>query len=274
MFELGLKHEVEHLTNTVSAPFRARRRRRSYEMRLGRRSEDIVPALCWYDTKPELRMLVPADLVVTLGAYPVAGGWHPFDAALAEGPEALARFYAAFCPRDLCEMYFLERQGLTGEELPPYEMPWVKSSRAALPVPEKGLSLEHGVQWYGPASINKVLAEHRRLATVRESIRRNGYLPDVYGDIVGYFFKAGGEYRFFAAGAKHRAAVLAHLGHDHIPVAFRRGWPRVFDLADSAGWPGVREGRIARALCEAVFKQYFALDGRQQRERLALAEGV
>lgn len=267
MLELGLKHEVEHLTQRVSALLRPRRRRRSLEMRVGRRSGDIVPALCWYDTSVELRMLVPSDLVVTLGAFPVAGGWHPFDATLRNGPQTLAEFYSAFCPRNLTDMYFLQEQGQQGEDLPPYEVPWVANSGNA-PVPEKGLSLDHGVQWYGPASPEKVLVEYRRLEWLRQSIAQSGYRPDVFGDIVGYFFKYGDEFRFFAAGAKHRAAVLGHLGFKHIPVTFRRGWPRLIDFADAADWPGVKEGKISRKLAEAVFKSYFEMDGRKQFDSL------
>jgi hypothetical protein len=195
------------------------------------------------------------------GAFAYSGGWHPFLAALSDGPEALADFYRTFVPRDFAEMYFLDVPCAA----PPWELPWI-GRRERLPPPgEAGLSARHGVSFFGPATAQKIQTEQDRLSSLASSIKDRGYLPSAKGGIAGHFMRRGDEYRFFVRSGKHRTAVLASLGYRTIPVGFRKNWPRLVDRDDSADWPLVRSGDVSREAAVRAFDRYFDFDGTQQR---------
>lgn len=54
---------------------------------------EIPPLLYWATFDRGLRIHLPTRLLSSAGAYAYGGGWHPFIAALAEGPDALAWYY-------------------------------------------------------------------------------------------------------------------------------------------------------------------------------------
>lgn len=222
---------------------------------------DVGPLLHWAEPSIELRITLPTAWLRMQGAFAYSGGWHPFVAALENGPEALRGFYNAFMPSDLASMYFLEQPC----ELPPWEIPWIGRLKRTPPPGEAGLSADHGVSFYGPATDEKVAVEYRRLKALSDSVRAKGYDPDAKGGIAGHFLRRGGEYRFFVRGGKHRSAVLAHLGKPLVPVGFRTNWPRVVDLRDAADWPLVRSRAMTKSSAEAVFHRYFDFDGSHQR---------
>jgi hypothetical protein len=196
---------------------------------------------------------IPMEMLVMHGASKYSGGWHPFVAALTEGPDILRLYYKNVRPRSFEEFYHLQGN----DDLPPWALPWVKTK----PPTGEGLGLEHGVSYYGPSSSQKVTLEYDRLVSVANKIRENGYRRKHC--IRGYLLKLGGEYRFFVRGGKHRAAAFEYLGGQTIPARFCSGWPRLVDHDQAEHWPMVREELISKDLAQAGFRRYFEFDGTQ-----------
>ena len=149
--------------------------------------------------------------------------------------------------------------------------PWLQWRKHRPPSAEAGLGVEHGVSYYGPCTGQKVAVEYKRLTDLVESIRRVGYVPST--PIRGFVLRRNEESRFFVRGGKHRAAVLAYLGYQAVPVSLKRGWPMIVDRREAGEWPLVRDGRISRDLAERVLDRYFDYDGSQQAAALGIATG-
>ena len=229
--------------------------------------EPIIPELLyWVGPSPILHL--PSNMMVMPGGHKYSRDEHPFMMALEVGMDSLEEFYAYFSPLNLVEMYGIKREGLLGEDLPPWELPWLLRKRV-LPSSEGGLGSEHGVSFFGPASPEKVTLEMKRLNSVRESISRKGYRPKLTGHIEGFFLRSGDKYRFFVLGGKHRAAVLGLMNDGRVPVRMRASGPRVVDRGDSSNWPLVRNKSISEELALKVFDAYF--DTIPSSERIALA---
>lgn len=233
--------------------------------------DDVGQVLHWAEPYVILQMRVPLTWLRMQGAFPYAGGFHPFVDALRSGREALEAFYSHFQPSTLAEMYDLDQTGEVGEDLPPWELPWLMRRHRKPPTAEAGLGSEHGVSFYGPATPAKIDVEMRRLNTLRDSIVRRGYDLGEPGGIAGCFLRNDQEVGFYVRGGKHRAAVLAHLGHEHIWVHFRRNWPRLIDVRDIDDWPLVQRGQVSPALARRVFDSYFE---RRAKRQLAGRVGV
>lgn len=222
-------------------------------MELREGDPEIMDVPYWVGPSP--RLYIPSAMLVMQGAHRYDAA-HPFVRGLRDGYKELAEFYRSFAPRNLREMYLLDATGDGGEDLPPWELPWL--SRERLPPPgEWGLSANDGVSYYGPCTDAKVRVELHRLRSVVEAIRREGYQPDKYGDIDGYFMRTGSELRFFVRGGKHRAGALVFMGNHTVPVRMKEGWPRVIDRRDAGSWPLVRRGSILSKTALAIFDRYF-----------------
>jgi len=230
-----------------------------YRVEVPESGRELWPYLYWYDHKATPRFYLPPHRLVMHGAYPYAGGWNPLVAACGGGPQPLAWFYGCHQPANLAEMYRLPLRGEPGEALPPWELPWLAGARRRCPSGEAGLGIEHGVSYYGPATPEKIALECRRLREITGGICAEGFRPDRYGDIEGYFMRSGDDdFRFFVRGGKHRAAALVALSGDApVPVTFKTGWPRVINRADVAEWPLIHTGQVSVALALAVFDRYF-----------------
>jgi hypothetical protein len=217
------------------------------------------------------RLWVPSEKVCMHGAFRCVGGWHPFVAFLHHGVDALALFYQRFKPANIAQMYFQKEKGLVGEDLPQWELPWIPRNVMNPPRGEEGLSIEHGVSYFGPVSEDKLRVECRRLSAVKESIENTGYLPG--SDINGFFLEYENDFVFFVRGGKHRAAVLSFLGYKRIPVVFRDGWPDLIRSNTSAQWPLVKSGKICEDLAVSIFKSYFLTNGKHQLSKLDIGYG-
>jgi hypothetical protein len=223
---------------------------------------DIPSLLYWQGGgKTLLRISMPTRLLVMRGGFSYRTGFHPFVTALREGPEKLRWFYDSFQPKTVAEAYGLARRGRAGEDLPPWELPWYLRSVRAAPPGEKGLSVDHGVSFYGPATDEKVALEYRRLSATRDSIEKYGYEPDRYGDVTGFFLRSGGDYRFFVMGGKHRTAGMVDLGYETIPVVMKPHWPRLIDRDFANEWPLVHDGSMEREVAETIFDRFFNPSG-------------
>lgn len=207
-------------------------------------------------------------------------GWHPFVAAareiLATGRSqfegsALDAYYRAWQPANALEALI----GAPGgpeilESYPPYLMyaPWLEMSaderlasmqqiiemeNAVSGADETAAEGGHGLQ--GPVSITKARIEYRRLLDVLRSIQASGFNRSL-GDITAQVLKRGDEYRFRIAHGHHRAAALAALGYDHVPVV-----PKKFiDLGEAPHWPRVHRGPWSQGQAETFLNHHFDFD--------------
>jgi hypothetical protein len=221
----------------------------------------------WSSTSESLRFFLPAGILRMHGAFAYSGGAHPFLDAMTVGQKALSAFYDAHQPGDIAAAHWLDDPA---PGVGPSELPWIGREPDYAYSGEKGLGRKHGISMYGPCTAEKAALEVSRLVDLRKAIASGGYDPDRYGDIQGVFLRSGDDYRFFVHGGKHRAAVLAVLGNSQIPVAFKREWPRVIDIADIVSWPLVRQGRLSAGIARSIFESYFLFDGNQQYRRLRI----
>jgi hypothetical protein len=225
--------------------------------------EQLRAALAEKDPRRSPRLEVPMTLSATEGAFALAGGWHPFVAAIENGPGVLTRYYGTIQPTSLAEFYLLP--GIATQRLGPRQLPWLPPQTYR---GEKGLGPEHGISLFGPCTREKVELEFTRLTKTSASIKAHGYLPDRFGDITGYFLLEEEEFRFLVRGGKHRAAALAAMGRTHLPVRLKPGWVPAVSLDTLAEWPLVRTGGIAAPAARRVFERFFVLDGTQQYRRV------
>lgn len=206
----------------------------------------------WVGRSPVINM--PTSLLVMQGAFGF-NEQHPFVMAITRGRDALAAFYDQFQPNNLAQMYQLPA-GRPGTDLPPWELPWLLRNRRP-PGGEKGLGLEHGVSFYGPCTDLKIDLEVKRLSRLVKSIETRGYRPGESRHIEGHFLQSGAELKFFVRGGKHRAAALAALGFDHVPVRMRDTWPRLISRDHVANWPLVQSRVMSPAVAGGVFDRFF-----------------
>ena len=221
-------------------------------------ARDVVAWVHWGGYGECVRFRIPVENAVMQGGVSFSSPKHHFRAALEHGKDALAGFYQRVQPRSLVEWHGIEPARPEDSHIPAWEVPWIQRPTRSPPPGEGGLSAAEGISFYGPVSLRKVELEYSKLITVRKSIERHGYRPDLYGDIDGYFMlNDDGDYRFFVRGGKHRAAVLASLGQTWMPVSFKRDWPRAVRLSDSRNWPMVLSGHISESVAREVFTNYF-----------------
>lgn len=218
-------------------------------------------AWAYRNEKYSVRLLLPVGMLRMVHCRLPYGPDHPFCQALAEGPEALSRFYEKFQPQNLAEIYAPALSGEKGADLPPWALPWRLRKVSKPPSAEKGLGAEHGMKFWGPCSPQKVALEHQRLATTLASIKRRGYDPDAHSDIEWYFMTDGMRVVFTVLGGKHRAAVLAHMRKSHIPVRLRPGLMTMIDARNVDNWPLVSNGMMSRDLALAVLETYLSGQG-------------
>lgn len=224
---------------------------------------DVNNAL-FNDNPAQIKFFVEPHKLCMHGAFRYHKGWHPFIAALESGRNVLTQFYGCFQPKDLAEMYFLNKVGWRGEDVPPWTLPWMSPDEEYAPTSEHGLPVTHGVSYYGPASPEKISLELSRLTTTLESIKSHGYNSEVEGGISGWFLEFEGDFVFFVRGGKHRAAILSHLDPKQpIPVRVRDPYLPVVRYKDSHTWPMVANGILSEKIAVAVFKRYFEFRGEQ-----------
>jgi hypothetical protein len=203
---------------------------------------------------------VPVDRMRYTDGRRYTADEHHFVRYYHEGVDALQHFYRVHRPRDILQAFFLDsgRDGLP----PPTLVPWLGEEPEPPPlVGECGLGMEHGVQQFGPVSPEKIRLEARRLDTVLESIKRDGFQPSLHGYPQGYFlYRSDGDWRFVVRGGLHRVAALSHLGYPRIEAQFFPHYPRFVSEADLEAWPLVRSGAILEAEARAIFDQFFRDD--------------
>lgn len=213
--------------------------------------------------------------------YPLEPGTNPFVRAAAEALAAddpggtirtvLGRHYAAVQPRRLHDWAGLEDADAPGlPEAPVWAVPepWTPATLAQKAAAMEGvarresrgqgreLSAAHGDKAYGPVTEDKLRAESARLLAALDSIRRSGYRRHdrADGDIEALvFLREDGEWRWQVSRGLHRAAVLAALETDPIPVRVRG----LVCRGDAGVWPNVVSGLYTRRGAEKMFDRIF-----------------
>lgn len=232
-------------------------------------SKHIPHVIQWASKGEDLRVTIPSTLLRIWGAFGFYDGWNPMMPLLQNDAEDFRRFFKLFRPENLSEMYFLGEQ-FGPVPLGPMENPWLLISDRRPAPGGNGLSADNlRSKSFGPPTSKAIDREfinrHKRMQRVVRSIQKQGYRPDRYGDIQGYFIRLNGEYRFVINGGKHRATALTSLGFKSIPVRMRPFFPRVIDGERVRDWPLVRSGEMSEDFALAVMRRFFEFDGTQQR---------
>jgi hypothetical protein len=207
---------------------------------------------------------------------------HPFvrtALAYVEGRVATYRgspletYYGYFQPKDAGDLFALPGPPSALHEVAPYAFAWPWESISVLDRAQKRLArtevenerrgarlpLSHGYSGYGPVSEQKGTIEFLALARLVESIQHSGYVrTDQFdGDIraVPLIDKAF-SVRYLLRSGQHRAAVLAALGFERIPVVINFTRPVRADEVDY--WPHVRDRLFTRDQALFLFDGIFA----------------
>src|SRR5690606_4329352 len=102
-------------------------------------------------------------------------------------------------------------------------------------------------------SDEKVRIESQRLLNLLTSIRKKGY-EQQYPDTLGCFILVSGKnYKWYVQGGQHRAAVLAALGRETIPVYVRQ----IVRREDVSFWPNVQSGIFSEEQALIIFDRLF-----------------
>jgi hypothetical protein len=183
----------------------------------------------------------------------------------------LETYYRHFQPKNAGELFALPGPVSPLQQVPAFAFAWPWESISVQDREQKRLSrieaenegrgarlsVSHGYSGYGPVSPEKGRLEFLALARLADSIRHLGYMRnnDIYGDIRAVvLIDETHASRYLVRWGQHRAAVLAALGFDQIPVVIGR--PVRID--EVSYWPNVTGGLFTRDQAVLLFKQIFA----------------
>lgn len=244
-----------------------------------RRAADLP---CLIDVRPEhLRNVGPVTGVVYFPCAKMMG--NPFvetikqylqDPSLDYGRSALRLYHQSFRPDTIAEAFGMEDDGRLHFLLrqppllsfPPWVRPPLTDYKAHLKRRQVNIDIENrksgrklghenGHYGMGPVSDAKGALELRRLISITESIRNNGYQIQTGSEAVqAVVMRASEHFRFLCANGHHRTSALAALGYTSIPVCPR---PGIVDRDDVMRWPGVEAGVFTPDQALHVFDMLF-----------------
>ena len=99
----------------------------------------------------------------------------------------------------------------------------------------------------------KIEVETERLLNVALSIIKKGYITDVDDMITVNVYTNDADYVWRVIGGMHRAAILAALGREFIPVKVNT----IIRRSDVSGWPGVVSGIYSKDSALKLFDNIF-----------------
>jgi hypothetical protein len=118
-------------------------------------------------------------------------------------------------------------------------------------------------------------AQFARLITTYQSIEREGFQPDRYGPIMGYFLADDDtSFRFVIGSGNHRLAALKVLGHTKIQVALTRTHPAVVHRSRLETWTVDQGGPFQRDTAYALFDKLFSENGMTKARNLGLVDAA
>lgn len=239
-------------------------------------ADDPREILYWKDLPFSLQYF-PSFLGTGLRFYPLTSeSYHPFVVALkgiivSENPKELAfsvlKKYNQVCSlknaNDFLGLNEWERCFPTDSH--PYEFTYPWNTASPIEVKEFIITTtrneneryafkSHEALDLPFASDEKIRIEVTRLLDLLTSIRTQGFKQQVK-DYLGCFVLVSGEdWRWYVQGGQHRAAVLAALGFEKIPVSVRK----IIRREDVDFWPQVQSGLFTRSQALLVFDRLFA----------------
>jgi hypothetical protein len=210
-----------------------------------------------------------------LGFSYSGAGWNPHVATLQEfianpaltyEESSLALLHRVYQPMNLQEI-FLEDESEPMEplnELPParslFRYLWAVSPALIAKVSHREVE-KAGHHYFGPLSEEKGRAQFDRLIETYGSIEAEGFNPEQYGPIMGYFIADDSQYRFVVGSGNHRLAALKVLGYTKIPVRLTHTHPAVVHRTRLDTWTTDKGGPFARETAYALFAKLLHEDG-------------
>lgn len=193
--------------------------------------------------------------------------------------EVLKLYYHSVIPKNAAELMGLSADSLLSEH-PAWSivMPWdtetIDEWKPLVAAAEKfnnyqnglNLSIEEGWTWIGPTSENKRAIEVRRLSSLLASVLDKGYLRNDKrdGDISAVLLvNEENEWVWQSINAQHRAAVVAAIGLEAVPIRVSR----VIRREEAAFWPNVMSGLYTKDEAVQVFDTIFQGNYRHVTEK-------
>lgn len=104
-------------------------------------------------------------------------------------------------------------------------------------------------------------AQFKRVLNTYRSIQRDGFLPDRFGAITGYFVADESSYRCVVGAGNHRVAALKVLGHTSVRLDLNRSHPAVIHRSELDSWTVEQGGPFERQTACALFDKFLNEDG-------------
>lgn len=211
------------------------------------------------------------------------GGWNPHVATLREHmadpslryeDSSLHRLYQSYQPRTLQEVFLedveepLHPLSSLPVVRPLYRYVWTLNPKRIRGAGAAGDTVLKGHQYFGPMPPQRGQAQFDRLLDTFRSIRDEGFRPDRYGSITGYFVADESEYRFVVGAGNHRLAALKVLGHTSVPVGLSRSHPALIHRSELDSWTIDRGGPFEPETALALFDRFMTEDGTAKALRI------
>ena len=210
------------------------------------------------------------------------GGWNPHVATLEEfqrdsslryEESSLWRLHQKFVPGTLQDL-FLEDE--THPLRPLSDLPAIRRlfryiwavSPALIANVGRSSHQASGHHYFGPMTPEKGQAQFTRLIDTFRSIEREGFRPDTYGPIMGYFLADDSTYRFVVGSGNHRLAALNVLGHATAPVTLTHTHPAVVHRSQLDTWTVEQGGPFDHDTAYALFDKLLHEDGLEKAHNL------
>jgi hypothetical protein len=216
-----------------------------------------------------------------------SGGWNPHVATLEEyvrSPDltyeesTLCRRYNNFIPRTLQEL-FLENESAPMhplDQLPAvrrlFRYIWAVNQAVIGRVGHDEVGTGHN--YFGPSTPERGKEQFDRLIRTFRSIEAEGFRPDEYGPVKGYFLADNDTFRFVVGSGNHRLAALKVLGQKSVTVGLTRTHPAVIHRSHLDSWATENGGPFAAETAHALFDKLLTEDGLVKARNLGLVGPV
>jgi hypothetical protein len=212
------------------------------------------------------------------------GGWNPHVATLEEfvrnpalkyEESSLWQLHQMFRPTTLQEIFLedVEEPMKPLSDLPPtrrlFRYIWAINPALIRKATDSDAT-GSGHHYFGPMPEEKGQAQFDRLIDTYTSIEREGFRPDQYGPIMGYFMADDSRYRFVVASGNHRLAALKVLGHTRVPVRLTKTHPAVVHRSRLDTWTVEQGGPLDHDTAYALFDKLLNEDGLEKARNLGM----
>lgn len=222
-------------------------------------SEDNINFIKYYQNSI---FLIPKDNIRYYGGISFDKLGHPFLKYFYGDKKEIEEFYINHTPKNIFEAHKINFDAPSDSNFlrdPEGSLPWLEYNFSEINVTEGGLKFEDGRQQFGPISKKKLALEICRLDNVLNSIKKEGFVPNLYeGYPRGYFMlNKEKKWIFYIVGGSHRVATLIYLGYQFIPVTLQANYPCIVSDNDIDLWPKIREKIMEKSEGLKIFSSYF-----------------